>query len=281
MPTFLVTDALPHRRESRVAQFAERNGTGKDGLAGKDGSPTLTSRLLPETQPPAQPSAILAVEPIPRQRRQLRREADLFISNMKALQRALLGKALGNRRASCRYVDEAKRPVAIVAAVHSYLRAAQGDRSRRNRRSMPGVRSPCASPGFRLSTYKNGRFLNVGAILDLRDKKIGDVRARYNPISPVLGLSQNFEPSDAGPVRQNPGTDDRPIKFALPDQTLLLALVGISAANTTSNGSRCTHGMLGRLSPAPKPVTQMRRLTPCVVIASISTRVASENRCTG
>jgi hypothetical protein len=141
-----------------------------------------------------------------------------------------LGKALGNQRTSCRYVDEAKRPVIIVAAVHSYLRAAQGTGAVEIDDRWLAFGHHAHLLVFRPSTDKNGRFVNVGPILDLRDKKIGNVRAGYNPVPPLRGLSQNFESSSAGPIRQNPRTGDRPIEIALPDQTLLLALVGISAA---------------------------------------------------
>ena len=52
-----------------------------------------------------------------------RKKLTFFVPNMKSFQRLSTGKVLGNRSAFCRYVDEAKRPLAIVAAINPDLRA--------------------------------------------------------------------------------------------------------------------------------------------------------------
>ena len=65
------------------------------------------------------------------------------------------------------------------------------------------------------------------------------------------------------------------------NDTLLKILVGIGAAQQQLERYALHHPTALRLSPAPKPVTQINRLTPACSMAGTTVRVAAENSRTG
>ena len=58
---------------------------------------------------------------------------------------------------------------------------------------------------IRPSTDKNGRFVNVGPILDLRDKKVGDVPRDIIPFLHWAGSARILKRPVRGPLVKTPG----------------------------------------------------------------------------
>ena len=72
--------------------------------------------------------------------------------------------------------------------------------------------------------------MNVTSVLDLSNKERGHVCPGDDPISPLAGLCKDLVAARPWPAGENAGPHDRPVEPAFLDQTLLQALVVISAA---------------------------------------------------
>jgi hypothetical protein len=87
------------------------------------------------------------------------------------------------------------------------------------------------APFIRLSSIdQNRRFKQIGLILDLPNKEVGDVCARDNSVPTLDGSMRIFVASRPRSFRQHARTRDRRIECALLDQPLLTAFVLISAS---------------------------------------------------
>ena len=97
----------------------------------------------------------------------------------------------------------------------------------------------------RWSIDQHRGFPKVVLTADLADQKIRDIGAGDHAIAPLARLGQHLVTACARAPGQHAGTGDGPTQSA------------------------------------PKPVTEINRLTPPAFIAAISTSVARENRVTG
>src|SRR6516162_3746554 len=125
------------------------------------------------------------------------------------------------------------------------------------------------------STGQRWCLVNEACIVDLLDKKVRDVGARDEAGAPVACIHKHAIRTCAPPVGQDSRTHNCP---ASPYDPLLCVLVGVNTTKNQAKGSVVKESQRPRLSPAPKPVMQIERLTALDSIALTRTRVATENR---
>ena len=128
------------------------------------------------------------------------------------------------------------------------------------------------------STDQRWRLVNEACIVDLLDKKVRDVGARDEVGAPVASVHKHAIRTCAPPVGHDSRTDNCPIEPASPYDPLLCVLVGVNTTKNPAKSSVVKESPRPRLSPAPKSVMQIKRLTALDSIALTRTRVATENR---
>ena len=116
-------------------------------------------------------------------------------------------------------------------------------------------------------------------VVDLLDQEVRHVGTGDEPRGPVARIDQNTIAPRPWSVRQNGWTNDRPVEPTAADDAFLHILVGVNAAKEEAKGGVVEEATVATAVPAPKPVTQIKRLTGLFSMASTSTRVAVEKSC--
>ena len=87
-----------------------------------------------------------------------------------------------------------------AAAALDYGNRSFGSSSRRPLTKAQAKNRACFPPGTALAVDKHGRPAHVGAILDLSNKKLSDVRTGDHAVAPLRRLIEDFVPPRPSPA---------------------------------------------------------------------------------